>query len=155
MNCRKASGALEVSGIRGNEMNEVDSKKIEEEIWRFVQELNYTWTTAKKPDDLSKFFHADIVVLAPHERLRIEGQTACISAWKRFVDSTNIISWREIDPKIQLYGEGKFAIVTYYYEISLETNSQTLTLSGRDMFSLIYEQERWWAVADQFSPYPQ
>jgi hypothetical protein len=31
---------------------------------------------------------------------------------------------------------------------------RTIALSGRDMFFLIREQDRWWVVADQFSSTP-
>ena len=31
---------------------------------------------------------------------------------------------------------------------------QAIKMSGRDMFFFIKEGDRWWAVADQFSPYP-
>jgi len=27
-------------------------------------------------------------------------------------------------------------------------------MGGRDMFFFVKEKGRWWAVADQFSPYP-
>jgi len=30
-----------------------------------------------------------------------------------------------------------------------------LNLDGRDMFVFVKENGKWWAVANQFSPYPQ
>jgi len=31
---------------------------------------------------------------------------------------------------------------------------QTIKMMGRDMFVFIKENDKWWAVADQFSPCP-
>jgi hypothetical protein len=63
--------------------------------------------------------------------------------------------WKEIDPKVQVYGNGKFAVVTYYFDMSFDMVGQTIKMGGRDMFALVNEDGKWWVVADQFSPYPQ
>lgn len=47
-----------------------------------------------------------------------------------------------------------FAIVTYYFDMSFQMNGQTINMKGRDMFSLVKENNKWWIVADQFSQYP-
>jgi len=49
---------------------------------------------------------------------------------------------------------GDTAVVTYYFEGEFEIAGQRVTLGGRDMFVFVRENGRWWAVADQFSPYP-
>jgi hypothetical protein len=45
-------------------------------------------------------------------------------------------------------------VVTYYFEISFEKGGQTPSFGGRDMFVLVKEGGRRWAVADHFSPNP-
>ncbi|RQV99977.1 nuclear transport factor 2 family protein [bacterium] len=127
---------------------------IEAEVWNFIQDLNRLWTVVGRPEALNEFFHERMVAIAPGDRERITGGEACIAAWKRYVDSTTIESWREYDPQIQLYNNNSMAIVTYYFEITCSQAGQSLTSSGRDMFTLVKENGRWWAVADQFSPFP-
>ena len=61
--------------------------------------------------------------------------------------------WREIDPQIQLYGDT--AIVSYYFDMSCDIGGQTLHLTGRDLFTFVKENGRWWAVSDQFSSDPR
>jgi hypothetical protein len=63
-----------------------------------------------------------------------------------------IHSWKQIDPKIQIYGNT--AVVTYYFEISFERGGQKIDFAGRDMYVFIMEGNRWLAVADHFSPNP-
>jgi len=60
-----------------------------------------------------------------------------------------------IMPKIQLYSDGKLAVVTCYYDMSYEMSGKTINTGGRDIFILINEYGKWWVVADQFSPYPK
>lgn len=61
--------------------------------------------------------------------------------------------WEEIDPKVQIYGDS--AVVTYYFDMTFEMGGQLIEMGGRDMFVFVKENGKWWAVADQFSPYPQ
>jgi hypothetical protein len=129
--------------------------KIEEEVWQIVQALNRAWTVDGNADALANYFHENMVAITPTDRERVEGRNACVAGWKAFVEATKIHYWREIDPKVQLYGDGKFALVTYYWDMSYDMAGQTIKTSGRDMFALVNERGKWWVVADQFSPYPQ
>jgi ketosteroid isomerase-like protein len=117
--------------------------------------MNRLWTIESKPDELVKYFHKNMVAVSPSDRLRITGQEACVNAWKAFSQMAKIQSWKELEPKIDLYGEDNFAIVTYYYEITCEIGGQSMNLQGRDMLSLIFEDGKWLIIADHFSPYPQ
>ncbi|HLP40072.1 MAG TPA: hypothetical protein VK465_01080, partial [Fibrobacteria bacterium] len=40
------------------------------------------------------------------------------AGWKNFSQNAKIHFWKELDPSIQVYGEGRFAIVTYYFGMS-------------------------------------
>lgn len=124
---------------------------VKQEIWSTVRAMNDAWTKGN-PDDLSKFFHQDMVAVTATDRNRIDGGAACIAAWKRFCCDARIHHWEEIDPAIQVHGTS--AVVTYYFDISFDMGGQAIKMSGRDMFFFIKEGDRWWAVADQFSPYP-
>ena len=124
-------------------------------IWRTIQAMNHCWTCgdAFQLARLKEYFHDSMVAITPTDRLRIEGKKACFEAWAAFCRIAKIMSWKEIDPKIQLYGDT--AVVTYYFQMSFEMGGQKVDMGGRDMFILIKENEKWIAVADQFSPFPQ
>jgi ketosteroid isomerase-like protein len=125
--------------------------KTKKEIWKTLRDLNNTWTKGN-PDDLKKYFHADMVAITPTDRKRREGREACVRDWTEFSKVAKIHSWKEIDPKIQIYGNT--AVVTYYFEISFEREGQKIDFAGRDMYVFIKEGNRWLAVADHFSPNP-
>ncbi len=61
-------------------------------------------------------------------------------------------SWEEVEPEVRLYGN--MAIVTYYFDMSFDMAGRTIAMGGRDMFVLVKENGRWWAVADRFSRFP-
>jgi len=132
----------------------MDESKEKEEVWQTIQALNRAWTVEGDADKLENFFHKDMIAITPTTRERIEGRDACIASWKAFMQSAKINYWKEIDPKVQLYGKGRFAVVTYYFDMSFEMNGHTIKMQGRDLFTLVKEDGKWWVVADQFSPNP-
>lgn len=124
---------------------------VEQEIWTTLRALNDAWTKGH-PQHLVEYFHPKMVAITPVDRLRRDGTAACIAGWQGFAESTRILSWREIDPLIRVFGNS--AVVSYYYEIRFEMDGTVIEQGGRDLFFLVCEDGRWWAVADQYSSYP-
>lgn len=124
---------------------------IKQEIWATARAMNDAWTKGN-PDDLAKFFHRDMVAITATDRNRLDGGAACIAGWKGFATAAHIHCWEEVDPVINVYGNS--AVVVYYFDMSFDMGGQTINMGGRDMFFFVKENGRWWAVADQFSPYP-
>ena len=124
---------------------------VKREIWATVRALNDAWTKGN-PDDLAEFFHPDMIAITATDRFRREGRDACVAGWKEFASATCIQRWQETEPIIHVHGDA--AVVAYYFEISFQMAGQALNTTGRDMFFFVRENGKWWAVADQFSPYP-
>ncbi len=125
--------------------------KAKNEIWKTLKDLNNTWVNGN-PGELKNYFHTDMVAITPTDKKRREGREACMADWTEFSKTAKILSWNEIDPKIQIYGNT--AVVTYYFEISFERGGENIDFGGRDMYVFVREDNRWWAVADHFSPNP-
>jgi ketosteroid isomerase-like protein len=121
------------------------------EVIAFIKALNACWTKGNV-EQLRSYIHADMVAITPMDRNILQGRNACLASWKKFTEMAKIFSWEEKDIQVRLFADT--AIVTYYYDMLIEMGGNELALSGRDMFTLIREGGRWWAVADQFSPYP-
>jgi hypothetical protein len=136
-------------------LNNNQNDKIKLEIWEFILEMNRKWTVEGKANELINYFHKDMVVLNPVDKFRLEGVEKCVQGWEEFAKATRIHYWKEIDQKIQIFNEGNAAVVSYYFDMSYEMDGQTIKSEGRDMFFLIKENDRWWAVADEFSDYPK
>jgi ketosteroid isomerase-like protein len=128
-----------------------DQDDVRQQIWKTVRELNDCWTK-RDGTELVRYFHPRMVAIVPASRERLVGRDACVAGWVAFAKLAAIRSWKEIDPQIEVFDNA--AVVTYYFDLRFEMNGQTIQMTGRDMFTLVREDDRWWAVADQFSPNP-
>lgn len=133
---------------------EREESNVKDSVWQTVQQMNQLWTVENNAEELVNYFHKNMIAITPTDSFRIEGRDACVEGWRKFADTANIIKWKEEDPKIVLYGNNEFAVVTYYFSMVFEINNDTIEMKGRDMFSLIKENEKWWIVSDQFSSFP-
>jgi ketosteroid isomerase-like protein len=124
---------------------------IKAEIWAMVRAMNDAWTMGD-PDTLTDYFHANMVAVTPVVRHRLDGGPACVEGWKSFARAAKIHHWKETDPVIHVYGDA--AVVAYDFDMSFEMGGAPVKAAGRDLFFLVKEKGRWWAVADQYSPYP-
>lgn len=122
-----------------------------QKVWAVLRAINDAWTQGN-PDALAEYFHPDMVAVTPTDRHRLNGRKACIAAWKSFARATTIHHWREIDPVIHIHGDA--AVVAYDFDIAFDMAGKSHRLTGRDLYFFVQEKGRWWAVADQFSPYP-
>jgi hypothetical protein len=93
-----------------------------------------------------------MLAITPPDRHRLSGGAACVAGWKGFCSAARIRRWQEVDPAIHIYGNA--AVVAYDFDMSFDLGGHTIHMGGRDMFFFVKEGARWWAVADQFSPYP-
>lgn len=133
---------------RGKGANEAEQKQ----IWDVIKSLNQAWID-KKTDEFKNYFHPQMISIQPEIAERLAGGETCIESWTDFSRKTEVISFEEKDPLIQIYGDT--AIVTYYYNLQFESQGKKKTVSGRDMTTLVKENGKWLIVADHFSPYPQ
>ena len=128
-----------------------EEQAAKEEALAFVKALNEAWTKGGG-GALAGYFHPRMVAIGANDRRILRGRDACLASWQNFTEAAKVHRWQEIDPDVQLYGNT--AIVTYYYDMSFDMNGRTIETGGRDMFVLVKENGRWWAAADQFSPFP-
>ena len=126
-------------------------ESVKQEVWNTLRELNDSWTKGDGTG-LVNYFHKDMVAITPTKRERLMGRDACVADWMGFAKAAKIHYWKEIDPQITLFGNT--AIVTYYFDMRFDMGGQPTQMGGRDMFVFVQENDKWVAVADQFSPYP-
>jgi uncharacterized protein (TIGR02246 family) len=130
------------------------SKRDENEVWAFVQEMNRAWTVDGKPERLSDYFASEMVAITPTDRYRREGRASCVAGWTEFVQTTTILRWIERNPVVLMLAEGRSAVVAYDFEIDYSTGGREVQMSGRDLMTLDKRDGRWWLVADHFSSTP-
>ena len=129
-----------------------DEQATKDEVLAFVRTLNGTWTKGDG-SALKSYFHPNMVAITASDQDILYGRDACVASWQSFAQAAQIHRWEELEPDVRLYGNT--AIVTYYYDMSFDMDGETFDIGGRDMFVLVKEAGRWWAVADQFSTFPE
>ncbi|MEK6616045.1 MAG: nuclear transport factor 2 family protein [Bacteroidota bacterium] len=132
----------------------MQNAKIKDEVWQAVQDMNQAWTKIPDEQKIREYFHKDMVSIVPTARDRISGGDACVAGWMGFANSTNITHWEEKEPLISIFLNDTVAVVSYYFDMAFEMNGNNITMSGRDLFTLINENGRWKVVSDQFSQFP-
>jgi len=138
------AGQYVIRSINRSELNPIKAR-----IWQIVQAMNRTWTVELNPTALRNYFHPDMLAIPPGDSVALIGRDSCLACRRSFAERAKILSWQETDPQIKIYGRGRFAIVTYRWEMYYEIEKQTFHLSGSDLLSLVRERGRWWIVADQ------
>lgn len=132
----------------------MDDSSVRDEVWRTVQAMNRAWTVERDPARLREYFHRDMIAVTPTDRHRLSGREACVASWSRFVEAARVTRWVELEPSVHVHCGGTAAVVGYDFQIAFEVGGRVLELGGRDTFTLVREDGRWWIVLDHFSPYP-
>ena len=132
----------------------MDQHAEKQEIELFIRAMNRIWTEAWDEHEFRRCIHRDAVAIVPTTPGRLEGRDAYVAGWKGFVDAARIHEWNETDHLVQIYAEGKSAVVTCLFTIRFDIGWQAMNMRGRDMFFLVKEEGRWLVAADQFSPEP-
>jgi len=124
------------------------------EVWATVQALNRAWAIDGHPERLANYFAPEMIAITPTDRLRLEGQEACIAGWTDFVRTTKILRWLESNPLTLVLAERRAAVVAYDFQIDFKAGGRVVQMSGRDLMTLEKRGGHWWLVADHFSPCP-
>ena len=114
-----------------------------QQIWQPVQKLNKEWLN-NKTEELAYYFHKDMVIAGPDLHPLCNNRAECIKSYKDFVDQSVIHEYKESEPDVNVFAYT--AIVSYKFDITYKMKGKTYKESGKDLFVLIKEEERWQAV---------
>lgn len=123
---------------------------VKEEIWATIRAMNDVWAKGSA-NDLSWFSHHDMVVIAPgrppasrrrrclyHELESLSPYRASTAGWRLLGDPR---PWRR----------RRRCLIFHHVARS---GGQTIDQQDCDLLFFVKGYGRWWAVSDQFSPYP-
>ena len=132
-------------------LNETDDD-VKQNVWNTVKNINRHWAFTENMDSLALFIHDDMVMFYPGTKDRLEGKKNIIKSYEEYTSYAETVKLDEIDPQIQLYNNNKLAIVTYYFDLVIKTpKGEVQTFLGKDMYTLINENDKWYAVAQHYS----
>lgn len=123
--------------------------------WNTVRTINRHWAITENMDSLGLYIHQDMVIFSPDSKDRLQRKTSIIDAYSEYAAYAQTVSFKEYNPMVQLYNNNQTAVVTYYYDLVIKIPSgETQKFTGRDMYTLIMDRDRWIAVAQHYSAIP-
>jgi len=122
--------------------------------WNTVKTINRYWAITEDIDSLSMYLHKDMVIYFPGGKERMEGKEAILESYREYMQSAETLSLEENEPLVQVYNNDKTAVVTYFSVLQIKTKEGEIqTFRSKDMYTLIFENNRWYAVAQHYSFY--
>jgi Domain of unknown function (DUF4440) len=115
----------------------------EKEVWEVIQRINSAWLK-KQPERLPELLHDRIVVVGTDGRRYGEGRAACVESYRSFSEQATVSFYQESHRQVDVYRV--VAVVGYRFEIEYTINGKTSRDTGRDLFVLEKENDRWLAV---------
>jgi hypothetical protein len=125
--------------------------KSQQEVWQTLREVNKAWSQGRL-DELRKYFHKDMVIVAPGFQQRVNGRDDCIKTFEEFVGRVTNIAQEEAPLSIDVCGDT--AIVVYEYEVRYNMDGESHSDTGQDMFIFTREGHEWMAIWRTMFPAP-
>jgi ketosteroid isomerase-like protein len=124
-------------------MNETERKEAVEDIRRLIRNINEAWTQGR-PEQLSEFFHEDMVIAGPNFQDAGRGREACVASFQNFVGFARILGFEESEFRFEIWGDT--ALASYRFTIDYSVEGEALSDTGYDVYLFVQEEGRWRAV---------
>ena len=119
------------------------SSPAQEEIWQVVKEINDSWVLGR-PANLEKYFHKEVVFVAPGFSQRIEGRAACIESFRDFCTNATVREFKPVDPSVDI--RETTAIATYRFTVEYDLGNESFNEGGRDVWVFVRDNDKWLAI---------
>jgi hypothetical protein len=131
-------------------MTDIDRDR--EQITHILKAINRAWTSGDT-DDLSKYFHEDMIIAQPGFGIRGEGRSACVDSYKGFAGMASINALRESEHMVLVWGDT--AVASYKFDVEYEMDGQSHRDAGYDLFVFTRLEGAWLAVWRTILPVPE
>jgi ketosteroid isomerase-like protein len=116
---------------------------MQSEIQEIVEKINRAWAE-DHVEDLARYFHENMVIVAPEFGGRLEGREACVESYREFTGRAKVNDLRLKDISIDVCGST--AVATYQFAVTYTMNDARHRNIGWDVFVFTHENDRWWAT---------
>jgi len=119
--------------------------KLNSELGDIVKNINQLWVGGYA-EELSEFFHRDMVIVGPDLKMMGAGREDCIKSYIDFSNQARLLEYIESDFRINVWGNT--AKVDYGFEIIYEIDGEKCHDTGRDLFIFSKDENegKWLAV---------
>jgi len=108
-----------------------------------VGRINQAWRQADART-LARYFHKEIVIVAPDFTLLGEGRNACVQSYMDFLAHARVLSFTQGPLQTRMWEH--VAMVSYTYKMHWLSKGKERRDAGRYMFMFTFEDDKWLAV---------
>jgi len=131
----------------------IDPEKTKAEVLKTVYAHNKAWTELEDINEQKKYVHENIIFISPPYRKPISGSKEYLRSYQEdWMDHATVHHFKEIEPQVNLYNDGKFALVTYKIDMAFDYDSTSVPeWHGIDHMTLVNENGKWLITSDVFA----
>jgi hypothetical protein len=122
-------------------------------IFDQIETINQTWAIDRNCDGLREYFHEDYILMFQGGG-RGNGIDEAIEGYKAFIATATDITWKIVDPVINIYCDGKCAVVSIEYFMEWNENDNKVDSHGKNLIFFLKENDQWLMTAEHFSEIP-
>ncbi|MBI3845468.1 MAG: nuclear transport factor 2 family protein [Planctomycetes bacterium] len=113
------------------------------EVRAIVRAINVAWTKGR-PKDVGRYFHPDVVFVAPGFRGTVRGRAACVKSFVEFCRVATVRRFRTMAASVDAIVAT--AVASYRFEIDYEIGGKRCSESGHDLWVFERRRGKWRAV---------
>jgi ketosteroid isomerase-like protein len=114
-----------------------------ERVENLMHLINSAWREGRA-DDLTTFFHPDIVMVFPNFSGRSNGSSAMVAGFKDFCDNAHVHEYDESNFQIDVAGNS--AVVSFSFFMIYERDRSKYRSTGRDLWVFSKSGLEWKAT---------
>lgn len=124
-----------------NSLEEVNEEaNTQADIQQLVRKINNAWVN-DQIDQLSQYFHPDMVILASDFQQKLVGREACIQSYRDFINHATIEDFQTAEASVELHDQT--AVAAYSFEITYKMDDEISQEQGREILVFVREAGRW------------
>jgi uncharacterized protein (TIGR02246 family) len=108
-----------------------------------LERISEAWQ-ARRYEDLSRLFAADMVFALPGQTVRLEGRDAIVASYREFMDRITLTSYREDRHSVDVWGG--MAVASFRWDMAWLAGGVPNHETGHDVFAFRHADDRWLAV---------
>lgn len=108
-----------------------------------LRKLTLAWSTGN-PQDLTPWFHEDIMILSSDLKVLGSGKEACIQSYVDFLNTATDTEFKDEDPEVHLFGQT--AIAFHRYTIGWKMDGKAHEETGQELYAFTQVDGSWQVV---------
>ncbi|MDR3626158.1 MAG: hypothetical protein P4L45_04970 [Ignavibacteriaceae bacterium] len=124
----------------------MDIQNDKDMVRKIIQIINGAWLN-NHLELLNDYFDDQMVITTRDLKQRAAGRDACIMSYKQFIETADLLEYKQDEPVIELWKTT--AVAFYNFEITYKTRGVEFTKKGEDIFVFSREEENdnyWKAI---------